>query len=103
MSSGSESPAPDPVTWIGRAPFRYYALAALLVGMASALGKLGHPWLDLPDLVLIYLLVVVIAAARFGRGPSLLATALSVLAFDFFFVPPTFTLLVAEKRFVLTF
>ena len=37
---------------------------------------------------MIYLLVVVIAAARFGRGPSLLAATLSVLAFDFFFIPP---------------
>ena len=36
-------------------------------------------------LMMIYLLVVVIAAARFGRGPSLLAATLSVLAFDFFF------------------
>ena len=39
-------------------------------------------------MVLLYLLAVVIAAARFGRGPSLLAATLSVLAFDFFFVPP---------------
>src|SRR5262249_47747472 len=50
-----------------------------------------------------YLLVVVIAAARFGRGPSFVAASLSVLAFDFFFIPPTFTLLVSEKRFFLTF
>ncbi len=56
-----------------------------------------------PDLVLLYLLVVVIAAARFGRGPSLLAATLSVLAFDFFFIPPYFTFLVTEKRYVLTF
>src|SRR6185369_7980363 len=56
-----------------------------------------------PDLVMLYLLVVVIAAARFGRGPSLLAATLSVLAFDFFFIPPYYTFLVSEKRYVLTF
>ena len=38
--------------------------------------------------MMLYLLVVVLAAARFGRGPSLLAATLSVLAFDFFFIPP---------------
>ena len=37
---------------------------------------------------MIYLLAVVIAALYLGRGPSLLAAVLSVLAFDFFFVRP---------------
>lgn len=80
-----------------------YALTGGLVGLATAVGALSRRHIDLPDLVLLYLLVVVIAAARFGRGPSFLAATLSVLAFDFFFIPPTFTLLVSEKRFFLTF
>ena len=37
---------------------------------------------------MVYLLGVVVVATRYGRGPSLLASILSVAAFDFFFVPP---------------
>ena len=47
---------------------------------------------------MLYLLGVVIAAARFGRGPSLLAATLSIVVFDFFFIPPKFTFGVAEDR-----
>lgn len=74
-----------------------------MVALATAAGRLTRPWISQPDLVLLYLLVVVVAASRLGRGPSLVAAALSVLAFDFFFVPPTFTFQVSEKRYVLTF
>src|SRR5262245_61786978 len=87
----------------GRARPTAYAAAVGLVALVTSVGALARGHLGEPDLVLLYLLAVVIAAARFGRGPSLLAAALSVLAFDFFFIPPNFTFLVAEKRYVLTF
>src|SRR5262245_16926673 len=93
--------APSPGDSRARLP--RYAAALGLVALATSVGALVRDHLSEPDLVLLYLLVVVIAAARFGRGPSLLAATLSVLAFDFFFIPPTLTLLVSEKRFVLTF
>ncbi|HEY7376833.1 MAG TPA: DUF4118 domain-containing protein [Polyangia bacterium] len=80
-----------------------YAAALGLVALATAVGWLARRHLDQPALVLIYLLAVVIAATRFGRGPSLLVTVVSVLAFDFFFVPPLFAFQVLEKRYVLTF
>ena len=70
---------------------------------ATSIGALARGHLSEPDLVLLYLLAVVIAAARFGRGPSLVAATVSVLAFDFFFIPPYLTFLVHEKRYVLTF
>jgi two-component system sensor histidine kinase KdpD len=80
-----------------------YAVTAALVGLATGVGALTPIGLDLPDLVMLFLLVVVIAAARFGRGPSLVAATLSILSFDFFFIPPTFTFMVTEKRYVITF
>ena len=45
---------------------------------------------------MVYLLGVVVVATRCGRGPSLLASVLSVAAFDFFFVPPYFTFAVSD-------
>ncbi|MGH8772301.1 MAG: ATP-binding protein, partial [Burkholderiales bacterium] len=40
---------------------------------------------------------------RFGRGPGVLASLLSVLAFDFFFIPPYFSFAVSDTQYVLTF
>jgi two-component system, OmpR family, sensor histidine kinase KdpD len=58
---------------------------------------------QLVDAVMVYLLGVVVVSLRLGYGPSLLAAVLSVLAFDFFFVPPYFTLRVSDLRHVATF
>ncbi len=44
------------------------------------------------NLIMLYLLSVVIASVFFGLIPALLTAVLSVLAFDFFFVPPIYQL-----------
>lgn len=98
LDARSTRPAPS-----GRARVWGYAATLGLVAAATSVGTLARDHLGEPDLVLFYLLVVVVAAARFGRGPSLVAATLSVLAFDFFFVPPYYTFLVHEKRYVVTF
>jgi len=98
LDARSTGPAPG-----GGVPLWGYAATLGLVAVATSIGALARDHLGEPDLVLLYLLVVVVAAARFGRGPSLVAATLSVLAFDFFFIPPYYTFLVTEKRYVLTF
>lgn len=55
------------------------------------------------NLVMVYLVGVMVVALRAGHGPSVLASVLSVFAFDFFFVPPHFRLTVADSQYVLTF
>jgi two-component system sensor histidine kinase KdpD len=57
----------------------------------------------LPDPEMLYLVSIMLVAATLGRGPALLASALSVAAYDFFFVPPVFTFAVEDSRFFLTF
>jgi K+-sensing histidine kinase KdpD len=98
------APDPEPTPHAGDPPPgpSGYVGAIALVALVTALGTLAGTRLAQPDLVLIYLLVVVIAATRLGRGPSLAAATLSVLAFDFFFLPPRFNFAVYEKRYVLT-
>jgi two-component system sensor histidine kinase KdpD len=59
-----------------------------VVGLCNGVGWLLAPYLSPPNLVMIYLLGVVFVAARFGRWPSLVNAFLSVIAFNFFFVPP---------------
>lgn len=81
---------------------RYLATVAL-VALATATGAFLGDHLAAPDLVMLYLLVICVVATQFGRGPSLLACALSVPAFDYFFVPPFHTFVVADERYLLTF
>jgi len=61
------------------------------------------PYFALSNLIMAYLLGVIIVATRYGRGPSLLASVLSVAAFDFFFVPPYFTFAVSDTQYIVTF
>jgi two-component system sensor histidine kinase KdpD len=72
------------------------------------LGAAGLTWslasvVDNASLVLVFLLAVVLSASIFGRAPALLAAGLSVLLFNFTFVPPRFSLTVSDERFLFTF
>ena len=75
----------------------------VLVGLGTAVARAVRDLVALPDLVMIYVAVIMVAAAFFGRGASLLASALSVAAYDFVCVPPYYTLAIAESRHLVTF
>ena len=62
-----------------------------------------HGRFDNSNVIMMYLLGVAFAAARFGRWPSVLAAALSVSAFDFFFVAPHLTFAVSDTQYLVTF
>ncbi len=84
-------------------PLWHYLAAGLLVGVTSALAASLRSLLSVPDLEVLYFLAVLLAAVRFGRRPAILAAALAVLAYDFFFVPPYLTLHVHDARYLFTF
>ncbi len=77
--------------------------AAVVVGISTGIGWYGFGHGNLPDVVMVYLLGVVVVSMRFGYGPSLLAAVLSVVAYDFFFIPPFFSFAVTDLRHTLTF
>jgi two-component system sensor histidine kinase KdpD len=52
---------------------------------------------------MIYLAGIVAVASWHGRGPSILASFLGVLAFDFCFIQPHFSLAVHDSQYVFTF
>lgn len=103
--SGDISPEPtrDRPKERSRVRGRGYVWTIAFVTAATGLGVLVRDQLAAPDLVMVYLLVIGIAAALFGRGPSVLASALSVVAYNFFFVSPYYTLNVHDQRHLLTF
>jgi two-component system sensor histidine kinase KdpD len=73
-----------------------YALAAVAATGVLNLGLMQVAGPRVPGLV--FLLAVVLLALFVGRGPVLLAGALSALAWNFFFLPPRFTLVIAQAE-----
>jgi len=69
-----------------------------MVGVAALLALLGEQWLDAQSLSLFFVVPIVIAAMRYGLGPSLGASVLSVAAINFLFVEPRFTMAVARPQ-----
>jgi len=88
-----------------RSPFeaRGYAASLLLVAAATVLCELLRPFLEATNMVMFYLLAVVIASVRLGRKPAIASAFMGVLAFDFFFVPPRMTFVVADTQYLMTF
>ena len=80
-----------------------YGYASIGVLIATAVAWLMFPYFGVTNLVMVYLIAVVVVAIRWGRGPSVLASVLSVAAFDFFFVPPYFSFAVSDIQYLLTF
>ena len=80
-----------------------YAWAALAVLLATGVAALMDPFVEPANQVMIYLLAVTLVAMRLGRGPSVLASVASVLAFDFFFVVPKWSFAVSDTEYLITF
>jgi K+-sensing histidine kinase KdpD len=109
--SAPEPPAPSkcrsraasqPVAVDGPARLAY-ASSTLAIAATTVLATFVRYVLHLPDPEMLFLLAIMITAVWLGRGPSLLAAALSVGAYDFFFVTPYHTFGVANSRYLLTF
>lgn len=77
------------------------AVAACVVTTAIALPLV--PYLELANIVMLFLLAVVGVAVSLGRGPAVLAAFVNVAAFDFFCVPPRFSFAVSDIEYLVTF
>lgn len=82
---------------------REYGFSIAAVGLSTAVCFVLSPLFDPTNLAMIYLLGALGVAVRGRRGPVVLASILSVLCFDFFFIPPRFTLQVADPHSLWTF
>src|ERR1700722_5663571 len=80
-----------------------YLWAAAACAAVTALSMPLAAHFEGSNIVAIYLLAVVLVGVRLGRGPAAFAAVLSVSAFDFFFVPPRFSLAVSDVQYLLTF
>ncbi len=84
-------------------PWNRYGWALGISAICTALAFIMYPRFELSNLAMVYLLGVTVAGLRLGRGPSAVTAVLNVAAFDYFFVPPRFTIAVGDAQYFITF
>jgi two-component system sensor histidine kinase KdpD len=84
-------------------PWRGAGWGVVLVALATGICWPFFRILDRVNLVMIYLAAIMWTAYRFGRRASIVASVLSVLAFDFFFVSPSMSFAVSDAQYMMTF
>lgn len=92
-----------PEGWRPHQPWPRYLWGIILAAAATGLSLLVFPFISPTNIAIIYLLSVVLSAFYFGRGPAILTSVLGVIAFDFLFIPPHFTMAVSDSEYLLTF
>ena len=86
-----------PSWWSSPSASLRYAMAALSVVAAVVGGLLLDRFLDTAPFVSLFLCAIMFASWFGGVGPGLLATALSIFAFNYYFLPPMYSVAVAFK------
>lgn len=82
-----------------RTGWRQYGLVVGIIAAVALASVLIDPSYSAPRVPgLIFLLTVVILALFLGRGPVLLAGALSAMVWNYFFLPPRYTLVIASAE-----
>ncbi|AKR44238.1 sensor histidine kinase KdpD [Methylophilus sp. TWE2] len=80
-----------------------YVWALIISAITSLVASVLLPYFELANIIMLYLLGVMLISIRYGRGPGIASSFLSVSIFDFFFVPPRFSFTVADTQYLLTF
>ena len=100
----AENPVPHAAVPVASArgfDLKTYALSALIIGVALAVGFLLQPVISSGNLDLVFLTAVVAVAVRYGLWPSIFASALAALGYNFFFTQPYWSLEIYDPRNVL--
>lgn len=83
----------DPVGW---------GVVAALLGLTIALGYAAEPWIGRGGTDLLFLLPVLVVAARWGLTFGVVTALLSGVVYNFFFLPPLYTFSIADPQSLLT-
>ena len=75
---------------------RPYGIATLAVAAALGLGELIKPFIGVESVDLTFLTAIVGVAVLYGLWPSLFASILSSLCYNFFFLPPIYTFTITD-------
>ncbi|PDT12535.1 sensor histidine kinase KdpD [Rhizobium sp. M1] len=83
--------------------FRAYLLATGYVAIALGVSIVLDQVLDVRNLALVFLMAVLTSAVLHGLRPALYSCILGALSFNFFFLPPRYTLTISDPESVLAF
>ncbi|MGE8213696.1 MAG: ATP-binding protein [Stenotrophomonas sp.] len=79
------------------------AMTAVLATVGACLAAwLGEHWIGLSDLAMVFIVAVVLVAARTRMSAAVLAATLCFLAYNFFFIAPRFTFAISARQGVIT-
>jgi two-component system sensor histidine kinase KdpD len=78
-----------------------YLLATAYVAIALGVSVILDQVLDVRNLALVFLMAVLTSAVLHGLRPALYACVASALAFNFFFLPPRYTLTISDPESVI--
>ncbi|HVM77388.1 MAG TPA: sensor histidine kinase KdpD, partial [Stellaceae bacterium] len=76
--------------------FLPYLVSTVTVAVALGIALAIDRFVELPNISMVFLSAVLFSAIAYGLWPSLYATLLSVLAYNFFFLPPIYTFTIAD-------
>jgi two-component system, OmpR family, sensor histidine kinase KdpD len=99
------SPPPGRVPRWGEAPASRPLSYLEALGLIAFVTLIGFPIADhvaAPNLSMLYLLAVLIAALRWGRGPAVSAALIGTVAFDFYFIPPYRSFAITDLWYLIT-
>ncbi|MGJ5178520.1 DUF4118 domain-containing protein [Bradyrhizobium oligotrophicum] len=80
-----------------------YLMALLITAVGLGLAELIQPFFGIENVDLVFLTAVVGVAARYGLWPSLLASLMASLCYNFFFLPPIYTFTITDPTNVAAF
>jgi two-component system sensor histidine kinase KdpD len=80
-----------------------YWFSIWLILLISIFCSLIRTFISPTNVVMFFLIGVVVAAISWGLRPAIFTAAMSVLAFDFFFIPPAMTFRVSDSQYLITF
>ena len=86
-----------------RTKLKGYYFATAACATTSLVADLILPYFELANVVMLFLLGVVLISSKYGRGPGIFSSVISVASFDFFFVTPRFSFTVSDTQYLLTF
>lgn len=85
-----------------RRPWVPYVESLALLGLITVFGLLIEDRVASTNVAMFYLLVVVVGALRWGRGPALLSSLVGAVAFDYFMIPPKMSFALTDAWYVIT-
>lgn len=81
--------------------WKVYFVTIGIVTFITGINFLLFPFLSPSSLMMVYLLGITLAALYGRTGPSILVSILSILAYDFFFIPPYYRLIPFNYEYII--